>query len=686
MKQLYGRLGLLATFLLCALSAAAYDFQEDGLCYNILSADDRTVSVAQYDYYKNADYVSGAVSVPAHVTHNGVRYTVTKIGDEAFRGCYRMVSVTLPETVVALGVRAFGACGGLNMIEIPNSVKTLGDGCFYNCDMLQYVQLGQSIETIEGSAFSGCTNLAYIEIPQGVTTIGRTAFYECKSLESIVLPNSVKEIGEHAFSSCYALKSVKLPEGLTSIEAMLFLGCGALEDIKIPETVESIGETAFTSCYALKEIKLPAGLKTIGLRAFDQCRALQSIAIPAGVSEIKTQTFYDCRELAEVTFDDIDNSRCETIGDLAFAECMKLKSIRMPNSVTTIGKQAFRRCTSLEEVVLPDQLVTLRSYTFEGCPVSSIQLPETLAYIEDGALTSAKFTSIVLPKSLLQVGSCFNDQTLKLIFCKAVNPPSGQDNTFSSNILSNALLCVPVGSEKKYKMLKPWSGFAHIEEDDFEDAQITPGVFDADNGEYLITSIADRQVTLLQYEADDMAKVDVPSTVECNSREYEVTAIDKQAFMNAPELAEVVLPESILNVATQAFYNCSNLYSVTICGGNTNLQRSAFSSAVPKEVRCLSSTPPEGDEEAFNSRVYTDATLYIPQGALEAYSAVSPWSKFAKVSDTLNPAGIANVTTDALEEAGSVEYYNLQGIRVNAPAPGEVYIRREGAKADKVIY
>lgn len=50
----------------------------------------------------------------------------------------------------------------------------------------------------------------------------------------------------------------------------------------------------------------------------------------------------------------------------------------------------------------------------------------------------------------------------------------------------------------------------------------------------------------------------------------------------------------------------------------------------------------------------------------------------------LNTAGISDVTID-LDENAPVEYFNLQGVRVAAPAAGELVIKRQGEKVEKVI-
>ena len=46
-------------------------------------------------------------------------------------------------------------------------------------------------------------------------------------------------------------------------------------------------------------------------------------------------------------------------------------------------------------------------------------------------------------------------------------------------------------------------------------------------------------------------------------------------------------------------------------------------------------------------------------------------------------AGVSDITTDDAD--APVEYYNLQGVKVENPAAGQLYIRRQGAKVEKVI-
>lgn len=93
-----------ALLLLCCTVAGAADFKVDGIYYNILSEEDKTVEVTSgYGY-------TGAVIIPASVTYNSITYSVTSIGESAFGACYGLTSIEIPEGVTSIGRRAFQDC------------------------------------------------------------------------------------------------------------------------------------------------------------------------------------------------------------------------------------------------------------------------------------------------------------------------------------------------------------------------------------------------------------------------------------------------------------------------------------------------------------------------------------------------------------------------------------------------
>ena len=134
MKQkLFGRLAAAAVLLLSAATATAHDFEVNGIYYNYNG--DGTVRVTYkggwYDAYKN-EY-SGVVTIPASVTYSGKTYSVTSIGNDAFKACSDMTAIVIPNSVESIGESALDGCSGLRSLMIPNSVTSIGDYAFWDC-------------------------------------------------------------------------------------------------------------------------------------------------------------------------------------------------------------------------------------------------------------------------------------------------------------------------------------------------------------------------------------------------------------------------------------------------------------------------------------------------------------------------------------------------------------------------
>lgn len=201
------------------LYATASDFEVDGLYYNILSEEDRTVEVTHKSNHsdENENYVSGEMEIPRRVLYNKKTYTVTAIGMYAFCQCTGLTSVTIPNSVTSIGDCAFFRCSGLTSMTIPNSVTSIGETAFGSCTGLTAVTIPNSVTSIRNWTFSSCTGLTSVTIPKSVTSIGDGAFMGCSGLTSVIIPNSVTSIGYRAFGSCIVLTLVTIPDSVTSI-------------------------------------------------------------------------------------------------------------------------------------------------------------------------------------------------------------------------------------------------------------------------------------------------------------------------------------------------------------------------------------------------------------------------------------------------------------------------------------
>ena len=283
----------------------------DGIWYNFNSSTKTaTVTYRGSSYSSYSNEYTGDIVIPASVTYNNVTYSVTSIGENAFRDCSGLTSVTIPESVTSIGNRAFEDCSGLTSVTIPNSVTSIGD-----------------------AAFGWCTGLTSVTIPGSVTGIGDAAFMDCYGLTSVTIPNSVTSIGDYAFYGCYGLTSVTIPNSVTSIGNRVFYGCYGLTSVTIPNSVTSIGDDAF---YNVKNI-IYSGTATGSPWGANSVNGYVDGYIV--YSDDTKATLLACYTSAQGEIV-IPNS-VTSIGDRAFYWCSGLTSVTIPNSVTSIGSSAL---------------------------------------------------------------------------------------------------------------------------------------------------------------------------------------------------------------------------------------------------------------------------------------------------------------------------------------------------------
>lgn len=215
-----------------SLNLTEYDFCEDGLYYNILSADERTVEVTN-----NGDEGTyrGDITVPATVTHNGQAYTVVRVGDKAFGDCDSLYAVVLPQTIRSLGNSVFRHCDSLATVNLPDAIVEMGDSVFRSCGYLRSVRLPQSMTEVPRYCFSGCHNLHSIHLHEGITHLRRDAFGSTE-LDSIILPQSLRVIDRGVFWACTNLESIRIPANVERIGDFVFWNCDSLTDVYVERT------------------------------------------------------------------------------------------------------------------------------------------------------------------------------------------------------------------------------------------------------------------------------------------------------------------------------------------------------------------------------------------------------------------------------------------------------------------
>ena len=142
--------------------------------------------------------------IPAYVTVGSVKYPVTKIEANAFKGNKTLTTVAIGKNVTTVGNYAFKNCAALKKVTGGTGVTVYNRGVFASCKKLTSVNLGAKLTTIGVQAFYKCTALPKVVIPAKVTKISLQAFYGCSKLKAVSIKTrnlTTGSIGKNAFGA-----------------------------------------------------------------------------------------------------------------------------------------------------------------------------------------------------------------------------------------------------------------------------------------------------------------------------------------------------------------------------------------------------------------------------------------------------------------------------------------------------
>ena len=310
MKQTIIKSAIVAVAFLAAAGGAAaqadYDFSalnadSAELFYKITGPQSLTVYGHVHDTADPSTAYLGTLHLPDTLTHDGTLYTVTAIGDSAFKEQGQMTGVDIPATVDSIGDNAFLFCSGLLAINIPEGVRHIGKYAFFFCNNASTTNIPSTVKTIDMGAFgSGGGNLyihnaactigdmalqtrsGNVNLGDSVVSLGNAVF-QYSNIHRIIIPQSVRHIGGSTFVGCMYLNSVMLPDCIDTIGDHMFEACFSLRNITLPPALKHIGESAFIESHITGPIELPATLQSIGPSAFAYATALNGFVSAATV-------------------------------------------------------------------------------------------------------------------------------------------------------------------------------------------------------------------------------------------------------------------------------------------------------------------------------------------------------------------------------------------------------------------
>lgn len=520
MKQRHKRLLILIVISLNVVNIFAYDFEVDGIYYDLISEVEKTVEVVGIKDDKES------LNIPEEITVSDNLFAVISIGDK-FRN--------------NMGSGLFSSFSGSSIL-IPKSITKIStyalSGGLFGCQSLREINVADNNPTyksIDGVLYSkdGTALLLWpaeksdseiISVSNTVNKIGDYAFQGCKA-KFIDLPNTVVEIGNGAFAYPYCSEIV-IPASVKRIGRSL-----AMESYSVESFVYKGNLEQWSKIEILGDLNLMKEWNGYGLKHFviggEDMLNVRNLVIPEGTTEIK---------------------------DYTFANFWNLSSIRFPNGLESIGKGAF-----------------------SGCPLYNIiHIPESVSYIGEIAFKEAKCPIVKIEASKpplldsytgpdgIEYWQPFSDDLQIFVQkgCKKQYETAGWRNTIEENKVEVTL------SGKN-------SLFDELFQKNVTPNRVTDLIVYGSINENDWIWINSNMTSLRCIDASDTDCINIPyGAFEDNKTLAQITfpnnleTISGNAFKGCNNLCgNIKLPQTLNKIGDYAFYNCSKIAEVPICNG-----------------------------------------------------------------------------------------------------------------------
>ena len=321
------------------------------------------------------------LNIPAEVTYEGVNYPVTEIGARAFMQNGTIETITFPTGLKYIGSWAFYECSALQSVTLPDAIEKTDTCCFRHCVSLESVDLGNGIQEVGYGTFMENPGLTTITFPASVSIIGSYVVDKCANLTTITINSeSLEKVGYMAFAES-GVTEVIFPATVNKIENAAVRDCDALKHCVLPTNLTEMPPQMFSLCDNIEEVELPESYTALTSECFYGCVTLKTINLD-NITRFDHACMYECAALTdEVVF----NENTTLIGDFAFRGA-GLHGIKVGPNVETIDNYAFWACHNLKNIELSEGIQAIGMGAFGDTRFNSICFPSTVVDVEGYAL------------------------------------------------------------------------------------------------------------------------------------------------------------------------------------------------------------------------------------------------------------------------------------------------------------
>ena len=571
----------------------------------------------------------------------------------------------------------------ISKLDVPASVTNIEEGVFRNCRGLQEIQVDPNntvYQSIGGHLYTkdGKTLIQYAFANTGT---------------SFTTPEGVTHIHSFAFNNSTKLKNLVFSEGVTHIDYSAFQGCTNLETISLPNSIVEINGSDISNCSKLQYTTYENGnyLGNSSNPYLCLVKATSEDITTATVHKdckiILTFAFHNCTSLSEVTFE--DGIQLKKIYGVTFYGS-GITEIVIPEGVEVIDYEAFSFCNNLTRIVIPDSVTRIDDYAFMSCTaLSSIEVGQNNTvyqsidgnlYTKDGKTliqyaVGKTDTTFTTPNGVTHIkeNAVSNCQFLEsVVFSDGV-----------THIMSSAFSnCVNLTSVSIPDSIVEIDGYAFYGCDKLQYTTYNNAQYLGNSTNlylYLAKATAE-DITTVTVHKDcqiifDFAFENCTSLVEVTFEEdSQLTQIGSYAFKGTG-IQQLILPNGLETIGTNAFENCTQLTSVEIPDSVASIGDGAFDG-------CLALTNIQVGEEnlahqSINGSLYTkdgktliqyaigktDTTFTVPDGVTSIYKfAFRHAGYLEKVIIADSVTSIGNLSFADCTKLKSVEFTENSGL------------------------
>lgn len=392
---------------------------------------------------------------------------------------------------------------------------------------------------IEGTTLVGYTGTAKeVVIPDTVKTIGRSAFEMNSTMERVVISDSVEVIEPYAFWGCTALENVSFGKGLYEVGDFTFSDCPYLSTVLLSDSIRRIGIMAFADCPSLLSISISMYVNDIHETAFDGNKNLTIVAQEGSYGAEYAETFARKQQLmgdVEVPVKPVEATPAptvqptpvdETTGNVLGSSSVvgNLAFVFMDNTKPNLGEGEFapvERENPSEVKSQSDGTIVISGGVLEQWSlygneeITEVVLPSGTTMLSQFSFARSSVSKVVLPEGLTRI------EYAAFYHCDQLTEVE----------IPNTVTYI---GEKAFSHTPWYNAFMNGTDDT--------------QGDFLVVGDG----ILLAYRGTSQNVV-IPDTVKY---------IGEEVFLNHTEIRTIVVPETVVSVASSAFQGCSNLINM----------------------------------------------------------------------------------------------------------------------------